>query len=110
MDFKKVSEDLLSFVQQSPTAFHAVNNIAERLKQDGFVQLLEGDHWDIEKGKKYFTTRNDSSIIAFKVGNNLEHYSFNIATAHSDNTTVSNKATILIALLINSKKIQNYKL
>ena len=52
MDFKKVSEDLLSFVQQSPTAFHAVNNIAERLKQDGFVQLLEGDHWDIEKGKK----------------------------------------------------------
>ena len=98
MDFKKVSEDLLSFVQQSPTAFHAVNNIAERLKQDGFVQLLEGDHWDIEKGKKYFTTRNDSSIIAFKVGTTL-------------NITHSTLLQLIpIALLINSKKIQNYKL
>ena len=92
MDFKRVSEDLLSFVQQSPTAFHAVNNITERLKQDGFVQLLEGDHWDIEKGKKYFTTRNDSSIIAFKI-------------IHSTLLQL-----IPIALLINSKKIQNYKL
>ena len=40
MDFKDVSKDLLTFVQQSPTAFHAVNNIAQRLKKEGFEELL----------------------------------------------------------------------
>ena len=59
------------------------------LQQDMRVRLPKAilSNMDIEKGKKYFTTRNDSSIIAFRVGNNLEHYSFNIATAHSDSPT-----------------------
>lgn len=101
MDFKDVSKDLLTFVQQSPTAFHAVNNIAQRLKKDGFEELLESDHWDIQKGKKYFTTRNDSSIIAFKVGNNLDHYSFNIATAHSDSPTYKLKENMELQVVNN---------
>ena len=35
-------------------------------------------------GGKYYVTRNNSSIIALKVGSNLENYSFNVAASHSD--------------------------
>lgn len=82
--YKEVSEKLLSFLQASPTAFHAVENMRERLTKEGFTALNEGDKWALEPGHNYFVTRNNSSIIAFKIGNDLDHYSFNIATAHSD--------------------------
>ena len=82
--YKEVSQGLLDFLKKSPTAFHAVENIRQTLKENGFIELLEGSHWHLESGKNYFTTRNDSSIIAFKIGNDLSSYSYNIVAAHSD--------------------------
>ena len=38
----------------------------------------------MEQGKNYFVCRNDSSIIAFQLGTELEEYSFNIASSHTD--------------------------
>ena len=72
------------FVQKSPTAFHAINNIRLILKEKGFHELYEGQSWDIQQGGCYFVTRNGSSIIAFRVGNTLNHYGFQIAASHSD--------------------------
>lgn len=40
--------------------------------------------WKLEPEGKYYVTRNDTSIIAFHIGNALEDYSFNIAASHSD--------------------------
>lgn len=82
--YKEVSQGLLDFLKKSPTAFHAVENIRQTLKENDFIELLEGSHWHLESGKNYFTTRNDSSIIAFKIGNDLSSYSYNIVAAHSD--------------------------
>ena len=45
---------LLQFLQQSPTPFHAVANLAQELKQNGFEQLDESDHWRLEKKRSYF--------------------------------------------------------
>lgn len=39
-----------------------------RLKQAGYVQLSEREDWVLESGKKYFFTRNQSTIIAFAIG------------------------------------------
>ena len=72
------------FVQKSPTAFHAIDNIRLILKEKGFHELYEGQSWDIQQGGCYFVTRNGSSIIAFRVGNTLNHYGFQIAASHSD--------------------------
>ncbi|MCD7882560.1 MAG: M18 family aminopeptidase [Lachnospiraceae bacterium] len=82
--YRAVTEQMLSFISASPTAFHAVKTIADRLDEAGFLPLLESSHWNLEHGGSYYVTRNGSSIIAFRVGLDLEDYSFMIAASHSD--------------------------
>lgn len=79
-----LSVDLLNFIKKSPSAFHAIKEISELLLKEGFLPLNEGKKFLLEKGKKYFVTRNQSSIIAFKVGSSIDEYSFNIVASHSD--------------------------
>ncbi|MDX1295784.1 MAG: M18 family aminopeptidase, partial [Sulfurimonadaceae bacterium] len=59
------NDALLGFLDASPTPYHAVANMAGMLENAGFVQLDETDDWNLQKGNKYYVTRNDSSIIAF---------------------------------------------
>jgi len=67
MSIKQFNNNLISFLDSSPTPFHAVQNMANILEGAGFTQLDEKQHWALEPGK-YFVTRNDSSIIAFVRG------------------------------------------
>lgn len=82
--YKEVSKEMLEFIKKSPSAFHAVESIVGELKSDGFVELTESEKWILEKGGKYYVTRNYSSVIAFKIGEDLDGYSFNIVASHSD--------------------------
>ena len=70
--YKKTSQELLTFLQKSPTAFHAIENMKEELINDGYTELLEGRHWDIKVGGKYFVTRNNSDYPTFKIKENAE--------------------------------------
>ncbi len=65
METSKFNEQLLSFLQASPTPFHATASMGDELRKAGFVELFENDNWVIEEGGKYFVTRNASSLIAF---------------------------------------------
>ena len=56
---------LLGFLDASPTPFHAVANMAEMLENAGFVYLDERSDWKLERGQRYYTVRNNASIIAF---------------------------------------------
>lgn len=80
----KASKDLIEFIKKSPSVFHAADALKTELKSEGFEELAEGKKWNIQKGSKYFVTRNHSSIIAFKVGEYLDDYSFNIVASHCD--------------------------
>ncbi len=62
------NQQLLQFLSASPTAFHATQTLAGLLGVAGFEQLAEEDAWNLQAGKRYFITRNDSSIIAFVYG------------------------------------------
>lgn len=81
---RKISEELLKFIENSPSCFHAINKIKEELNEKNFIELFESKKWNIEMGKNYYVTRNSSSIISFKVGEELDNYSFNIIASHSD--------------------------
>ena len=85
--YKKTAEDMVSFIKNSPTAFHAVDSMKKILNEEGYQELPEGKRWEISLGGKYYVTRNDSSLIALKIGTDLENYSFNIAASHSDSPT-----------------------
>ena len=60
---------LADFLAASPTPFHAVNTMAERLRAAGFQELKEGDRWQINPGGSYFVIRNGSSLLAYRHGN-----------------------------------------
>ena len=51
---KQAALDLLEFIHESPTNFHAVLSIKQRLQAHGFKQLFSGEAWHIEHGGKYF--------------------------------------------------------
>lgn len=78
-----MNRNLLSFIEASPSAFHAVENVKNELKALGFNELCEGEKWCIEKGKGYFVIRGGSSVIAFKVPED-DFSGFMISAAHSD--------------------------
>ncbi|RVX69326.1 Aspartyl aminopeptidase [Exophiala mesophila] len=67
---KVAANDFLDFVNASPTPFHAVKSVKERLTKVGFKEIKEKDSWasTISPGGKYFLTRNASTVVAFAVG------------------------------------------
>jgi aspartyl aminopeptidase len=76
---------LLQFLHSSPTPFHATRNLANRLLAEGFELLHEGDSWQLQPGKRYVITRNDSSIIAFVYGKSpLLETGIRMIGAHTD--------------------------
>ncbi len=85
MDNQRFNHDLLAFLQQSPTPFHATRNLAAQLQAAGFLGLNESDTWKLEPGKSYYVSRNDSSIIAFRLGSAdpLQH-GVRMVGAHTD--------------------------
>lgn len=115
-DMTSLVSDFLSFLNASPTAFHAVgkwsithfllgennrwsmmnqlwvyrlfsfwhdcfdlsNYFADeskrRLRIAGYEQVSERDDWKLEAGKKYFFTRNYSTIVAFAIGKKYDFF------------------------------------
>lgn len=75
---------LMDFLQKSPSVFHAVENIRRILIAEGFTELPESRRWTIAPSGSYFTTRNGSSILAFRVGSDLSEPCFTLTASHSD--------------------------
>lgn len=80
---KNISQQLLEFIANSPTCFHAVQAMTDILSAEGFTELKENQKWHIENGGRYFVTRNGSSLIAFTVPVQ-EMKGMHIIASHSD--------------------------
>ena len=78
---------LLQFIDASPSPFHAVKESVKMLEGAGFQCLRETDSWveRVQRGGKYYVTRNQSSLFAFVVPPAYEvGDGFNIIGAHTD--------------------------
>lgn len=80
---REFNEELIHFIDASPTPFHAVGWMAQKLDDNGFVALREDESWNLVEGQKYYVTRNDSSIIAFSYPPSVEK-GYTIVGAHTD--------------------------
>ena len=63
----ETTEKLLEFIEKSPTAFQAVDEMKKRFTEGGFQVLSEREHWNLIPGGKYVVTRNNSALIAFAI-------------------------------------------
>ena len=85
MNSKQFAKNLIDFIYESPTAFHAIETSEELLKVNGFKKLEATEKWNIEKGGKYYTTKNSSAIVAFTVNtDDLTKDGFRMIGSHSD--------------------------
>jgi len=79
------AQNLIDYIYESPTAFHAVARVKEDLFEEGFVEIKDEEKWNLEKGGKYFVTKNDSALTAFVVGlGETAEKGFKIIAAHTD--------------------------
>ena len=78
-----------TFIEGSPTPFHAVLNLAMEFRNNNFVEL--DDNVKIEWGKSYYIKRDDSAIIGFTVPEK-DFDSVRIVTSHSDSPCYKLKA------------------
>lgn len=80
---------LLSFLDASPVNFLAVKNIADTLAANGFLRIDPAlPLGEVKSGDRFFVTKNDSSIYAFRIGNKpIADAGFHMICAHCDSPT-----------------------
>ena len=81
-----LSQELLAFLDASPTCFHPVKNLADRLDEAGFTPLTETEVWELSPGSSYYVERNGSALIAFTIPTGGVH-SWRVSASHSDSPT-----------------------
>lgn len=84
--FEEDTQKLITFLNDSPSCFHAVENLTRECRENGYTELSEKESWSLKKGGKYFVTRNHSSLIAFQIPE-LDCKGFHIMASHSDSPT-----------------------
>ena len=76
---------LLDFIDNSPSPYHAVNMMVEKLQDYQFERLDEKQKWSIKPGGRYYVCRDESSIIFFVSGEKpLTKTGYKILGAHTD--------------------------
>lgn len=88
---QKVVNNLLAFLDNSPTAWHAVENCTKEFLNQGYTELKETEAWYVKPGGSYFVTRNGSSICAFIVPKKAP-IKIHVAASHTDSPTFRLKA------------------
>ena len=82
---------LMEYIENSPSPYHAVHSAAALLEDAGFTRLEECAPWTLEGGRGYYTTRNQSSLIAFRLPEGAPE-GWRLAAAHSDSPTFQARA------------------
>ncbi|RYH30152.1 hypothetical protein EON65_06045 [archaeon] len=86
MNAHQYAEDFVGFLNEAMTGFHAVDASKKRLKSAGFHQISEFDEWELQPEGKYFFVRNDTTVIAFTIGNHISNdtLGYTVLGAHTD--------------------------
>lgn len=74
---------MLKFIEESPSCYHAVENVGSFLRDAGYIELSENEDWKLSAGEKYYVNRNGSSIIAFHIPER-KLKGFHMIASHSD--------------------------
>ncbi|BBA35926.1 M18 family aminopeptidase [Methylocaldum marinum] len=88
------AQELLDFIDASPSPWHAVVTMEKRLHENGFTRLEESQAWHLQPQGKHYVIRGGSSLIAFVVGSKpLTEGGFRIVGAHTDSPGLRLKPT-----------------
>ena len=84
-------DELLTFLGEAVTPFHAVAAMSRRLTSAGFEAVTALDPDTMVPGKGYFMTRQGSSLIALRAGQGEPNEGLRLVGAHTDSPNLSVK-------------------
>ena len=84
-------DELLTFLGEAVTPFHAVAAMSRRLTSAGFEAVTAFDPDTMVPGKGYFMTRQGSSLIALRAGQGEPNEGLRLVGAHTDSPNLSVK-------------------
>ncbi|KRX52000.1 Aspartyl aminopeptidase [Trichinella sp. T9] len=77
--------EFVKFLNKAVTPYHVINYCRSSFADANFVELNDGDQWQITPGRSYFVVKNESSVIAFAVGGKFKPgNAANIIATHTD--------------------------
>ncbi len=87
---QQLCQDLLDFIDNSPSPWHACQTVSHTLIENGFIQLFEAEPWNLQYNHNYFVIRDETSIIAFSMGgkSDIAQAGFRIIGSHIDSPTL----------------------
>ena len=92
MDINLFNQEFFHFLRSSPTAYHATQNMKQRLIRHGFAELQEHQPWTLQKQQGYFVIRSDTSLIAFFINTApLAETGITMVGAHTDSPALKIK-------------------
>ena len=79
-------EELFRFLDAGVSAFHSTAAASAILEAEGYVNCPESAAWELAPGGKYYTTRNGSAVLAWRMPKG-ELTGWHAAASHSDSPT-----------------------
>ncbi len=83
--------ELLTFLGEATSPFHAVEAMIRRLRAAGFTALEQFDGAHMTPGQGYFTVRQGSSLIAMRAGSDASEAGLRLVGTHTDSPNLSIK-------------------
>src|SRR4051794_2352872 len=80
---RRHTDDLAAFIAASPSPYHVVASVAERLEKAGFTHVAETDAWDAGSGGRY-VVRGGAIVAWFVPEGAPPETPFRIVGAHTD--------------------------
>jgi aspartyl aminopeptidase len=81
----EAADDLLRYIDASPTPYHAVAETVRRLEAAGYRELEEDAPWDLEPGAQVYVVRRGSTLAAFHLGTDrATETGLRLVGAHTD--------------------------
>lgn len=80
-------EGLFGFLDRSVSPYHAAAAAAELLDKAGFQRVEETDAWHLVPGGKYYTTRNASAVLAWRMPRGEKLVGWHVSASHGDSPT-----------------------
>jgi aspartyl aminopeptidase len=84
-------DELMAFLKEAVTPFHAVSAMEKRLTAAGFLEVTQFYGEDMEPGQGYFLTRQGSSLVALRAGEGSPTEGLRLVGTHTDSPNLSIK-------------------
>ena len=79
-------DGLFAFLDESVSPFHAAAAACALLEKAGYTRCAEGQPWQLEAGGRYYTTRNGTAVLAWRMPRGTLA-GWHVTASHSDSPT-----------------------